>query len=124
MPLLNLIPCSFCHDHMTSDIMKDSADIIVTWIILENEWLKGIEVIKIKDCSHITKIVTPNTKTAERILREDFNLYYTKISPQQCELEKYTHILICYKCYKLEDHPTHQYTEKQSCSECASQEHT
>ncbi|KAF2353984.1 hypothetical protein FHG87_015264 [Trinorchestia longiramus] len=71
------------------------------------------------------KIVTPNTETAERILREGFTLSYTKISPQQCELEKYTHIQICYKCYKFEDHPTHQCTAKtQYCSECASQEHT
>ncbi|KAF2344707.1 hypothetical protein FHG87_024538 [Trinorchestia longiramus] len=78
-----------------SDIMKDSVDLIERWIILGSEWLKEIEVIKIKGYTHIMKIVTPNTKTAERILREGFNLNYTKILPQQCELEKYTHILIC-----------------------------
>ncbi|KAF2361470.1 hypothetical protein FHG87_007781 [Trinorchestia longiramus] len=106
------------------DIM-DSAELVGAFIILGNEWLKGIEAIKTKDYTHIMKIVTPNTKTAERILREGFNLSYTKISPQQCELEKYTHIQICYKCYKFEDHPTHQCTAKtQYCSEYASQEHT
>ncbi|KAF2361546.1 hypothetical protein FHG87_007698 [Trinorchestia longiramus] len=77
-----------------SDIIKDSVDLIETWIILGNEWLKEIGVIKIKGYTHIMKIVTPNTKTAEKILREGFNLNYTKILPQQCELEKYTHILI------------------------------
>ncbi|KAF2361070.1 hypothetical protein FHG87_008183 [Trinorchestia longiramus] len=76
---------------MDPDIMKDSADIIGTFIILVNERLKGIKVIEIKDYTHIMKIVTPNTETAERILRKGFNLSYTKISPQQCELEKCTH---------------------------------
>ncbi|KAF2343612.1 hypothetical protein FHG87_025632 [Trinorchestia longiramus] len=107
------------------DIMKDSARLLTGSITIANEWLMGIEVIKIKDYIHIMKIVTPNIKTAERVLQEGFYLSRTKISPQQCELEKYTHIQICYKCYKFEDHPTYQCTAKtQYYSECASQEHT
>ncbi|KAF2347062.1 hypothetical protein FHG87_022182 [Trinorchestia longiramus] len=82
---------------------KDSARLLAGFITIANEWLKGIEVIKIKDYIHIMKIMTPNIKTAERVLREGFYLSRTKISPQQCELQKYMHIQICYKCYKFEE---------------------
>ncbi|KAF2359157.1 hypothetical protein FHG87_010085 [Trinorchestia longiramus] len=43
----------------------------------------------------------------------------------QIELEKYTYIQICFKCYKFEDHATYQCTSTtHSCSECASHQHT
>ncbi|KAF2349536.1 hypothetical protein FHG87_019708 [Trinorchestia longiramus] len=52
-------------------------------------------------------------------------MFDTKITPQQYKQEKYTHILICYKCYKLEDHAALQCTSPtQHRSECSSKEHT
>ncbi|KAF2348422.1 hypothetical protein FHG87_020821 [Trinorchestia longiramus] len=58
-------------------------------------------------------------------LRDGLYMFHTKITLQQCEQEKYTHILICYKCFKFEEHATRQSTSPtQHCSERLSQEHT
>ncbi|KAF2359733.1 hypothetical protein FHG87_009509 [Trinorchestia longiramus] len=87
-------------------------------------WLKVSEVIKIKQDTHLLKIVTADTTIAQRILTEGFKMFNTKISARQCEQETYTHILICYKCYKFESHPTHECRSTvQVCSECLSPDH-
>ncbi|KAF2368241.1 hypothetical protein FHG87_001011 [Trinorchestia longiramus] len=66
-----------------------------------------------------------DTTTTQRLLRDGFYMLHTKITLQQCEQEKYTYILIFYKCYKFEDHASHQCTPPtQHCSECSSKEHT
>ncbi|KAF2366528.1 hypothetical protein FHG87_002709 [Trinorchestia longiramus] len=52
-------------------------------------------------------------------------MFNSKISPSQIDLERYTHIMICYKCYKYEDHATYQCTSTTPrCSEYASHQHT
>ncbi|KAF2366218.1 hypothetical protein FHG87_003019 [Trinorchestia longiramus] len=61
----------------------------------------------------------------QKILQNGLLMFNTKITPSQIELEKYTYIQICYKCYKFEDHATYQCTSTTpSCSECASHQHT
>ncbi|KAF2346163.1 Reverse transcriptase domain [Trinorchestia longiramus] len=87
-------------------------------------WLKVSEVIKIKHYTHLLKIVTADTTIAQRILREGFKMFNTKITARQCEQETYTLILICYKCYTFESHPTHECRSTvQVCSECSSPDH-
>ncbi|KAF2353098.1 Reverse transcriptase domain, partial [Trinorchestia longiramus] len=87
-------------------------------------WLKVSEVIKIKQYTHLLKIVTADITIAQRILTEGFKMFNTKITARQCEQETYTHILICYKCYKFESHTTHECRSTvQVCSECSSPDH-
>lgn len=40
-----------------------------------------------------------------RILERGLKMFYTKITTHQCEKEKYTHLVICQRCYKYENHP-------------------
>ena len=64
----------------------------------------------------VTKIGTPNRTTlkltmqsttdAKKLLTDGMVLFNVRVAPQQCELEDYTHLLICYKCYKYSDHMT------------------
>jgi hypothetical protein len=108
-----------------SDIGTRPSDEIKDELKRQNDWMTVTDIIKIKNYTHLLKIVTNDTTTAQRVLRDGFYMFHTKITPQQCEQEHYTHILICYKCYKFEDHPTHKCTtQTQHCSECASQDHT
>ncbi|KAF2343844.1 hypothetical protein FHG87_025400, partial [Trinorchestia longiramus] len=108
-----------------ADIGLKPAEEIKNEIKRQNDWRTVTEVIKIKNYTHLLKLVTTDTTTAQRLLRQGLYMFHTKITPQQCEQEKYTHILICYKCYKLKEHATHQCTSPtQHCSECSSKEHT
>ncbi|KAG0418608.1 hypothetical protein EQH57_0715, partial [Dictyocoela roeselum] len=52
------------------------------------------------------------------------NLFNTRIPHHNCSIEEFTHLLICYKCYKIEDHPTNQCKSTTPiCSECSSEGH-
>ena len=54
------------------------------------------------------------------MLENGLQMFNTRITPQQREREKYTHVLICFKCYKYEDHPIKQCKATTPiCSECA-----
>ncbi len=107
------------------DVGSHTADELKHEITSQQSWLQIQEIVKIKHYTHVMKIITTDTTIAQRVLTDGFYLYNTKITPSQCEQERYTHLLICYKCYKMEDHPTHQCTATTpSCSECAAKDHT
>ena len=90
-----------------------------------NRDIKIDTVIKIKDYTHIIKIIAHDSQTAQFILTHGFNMFHTRITPHQCEQEKYVHLLICFRCYKYEDHPTHLCKSTSTiCSECAQTDHT
>ena len=45
-------------------------------------------------------------------------------TPQQCEIERFTNLLMCYKCYALEAHITAKCTQTYIiCSECGEMGH-
>ena len=78
------------------------------------------DIIKIKDYTHVFKIVTASTTDAQRLLTNGIKVFNTRISPAQCEQEKFTHILTCYKCYRYETHATTNCPDNLTyCSECA-----
>lgn len=88
-------------------------------------YMKGVQTIKIKDYTHVIKLILPDTSIANKILESGFNLFNTRVTPQQIEPEKFTHLLICYKCYKIEDHPTKDCPSNTIiCSECSEIGHT
>ena len=104
---------------------QHSAEQIKQEIENKNTWIKLTEVIKIKQYTHLIKIICTETSTATKILDNGLQMFNTRITPQQCEREIYTLILTCFKCYKYEDHPTKQCTSTvQICSECAETGHT
>ena len=91
----------------------------------QNPWIKLTEVIKIKQYTHLIKIICSETSTATKILQNGLQMFNTRTSPHQCEREKYTHLLICFRCYKYEDHSSNKCTSTTKiCSECSEQDHT
>ncbi|KAF2345340.1 hypothetical protein FHG87_023903 [Trinorchestia longiramus] len=96
-----------------ADIGLKPAEEIKNEIKRQNDWLTVTEVIKIKTYTHLLKLVTTDTTTAQQLLRQGLYIFHTKITPQQCEQEKYTHILICYKSTRSTGPraPAHRVTE-------------
>lgn len=66
--------------------------------------MKVKEVIKIKDFTHIFKIVCEEAAMAERALSEGLLLFNMVATTDQIEREIYVPILTCYNCYRYEDH--------------------
>jgi len=87
--------------------------------------LKIDEIQNIKNYTHIIKLICHDTKTVDNILQKGLILFNTRVTPTQCEQETYIHILRCFKCYKLDDHHSHNCPQPDNrCSECTSQNHT
>lgn len=98
---------------------RRTANDIKDELTAKQNWIKIEEIIKIKHFTHIFKIVCENVETADKILDQGLLLFNTKISKFQCEREEYTHLLICFKCYQYETHPTKDCTSTTTyCSEC------
>lgn len=99
---------------------KDIADELTT----RQPWLTNITVHKVKDYTHVIKLTCGDTAQTERILHDGLTAFYTRIPPTNISIEDFTPILICFTCYKFEDHPTNRCTSKTTkCSECAETGH-
>lgn len=92
----------------------------------ENKWMKVREVIKFKDYTHVFKIEMTTVNAADRAIRDGFGCFYTRVTPDQVEREKYVNLLICFSCYKYEHHTSDKCPERDNkvCSECAASGHT
>ena len=94
---------------LDSHVGSRTEEEIKTEISKHNHSLKIARVIKIKQFTHILKIVTQDTNSTNKILSNGFYAFHTKITPFQCEPESYTQ----------------QCTSTTTvCSECASNDHT
>jgi len=106
---------SYVGEHSAEDLKKE--------LERNQEWLK-CEVIKIKHYTHLIKIICKDTEMATKVINSGLSCFHTRIAADQCEREEYTHVLVCYKCYKMNSHPTHQCTETRTlCSECGEEGH-
>lgn len=102
-----------------------TADEIKTELETQQHWLRITEIIKIKDYTHVFKIICNETTMADRILTDGLKAFNTRLTPGQCEQERFTHLLICYKCYDYDKHPTKDCPQTYDiCSECATKGHT
>ena len=86
-----------------------------------NEGLKVEELVKFGYYTHVFKIEFETLQDAERAKRQSILRFNTKIADHQIETEKHTDIRICFHCYKLEDHSSEQFPNKNVIvwSECA-----
>ena len=86
---------------------------------------KITEVTKIKDFTHIIKVTCQHPHTVEKILEHGINIFHTRITPSQCEIEHFIPLTTFFKCYQVEDHFTQNCkTPTNKCSECGSTQHT
>lgn len=104
---------------------ENTAEEIKEELQRNHSWLKIQEIVKIKTYTHVFKIICTETAMASKILENGVCLFNTKIPPFNCEQEEYTHLMICYKCYQVEDHPTINCRSTTIiCSECGQTGHT
>ena len=74
-------------------------------------WLNITKIIKIKDYTHVNKIICSDSDSTTRLLTDGLKVFNSLITPKQMTLETYTHIVICYNCYKYETHATKDCTK-------------
>jgi len=87
-------------------------------------WLQITEVHKIKNFTHIIKIVCATSEIADKAIEQGLLLFYTRISPSQISKEKFTPIQTCFKCYKVNEHNTSDCPQTQTkCSICSQSGH-
>ena len=87
-------------------------------------WLKFTEIIKIKDYTHVFKIICSESDSSTRLLTDGLEAFDSRITPNQMTQETYTHIPICYNCYEYETHATKDCTKTTIiCSECVETGH-
>ena len=92
-----------------------------------NPWMGVEEVIKIKNYTHVLKIVFETIECADRVLSDGFLLFSMRVSPDQVKRDVFIPLLTCFTCFRFEDHPTHQCPDKGGevkCSECAGAGHS
>lgn len=98
-----------------------------TDIELKNEfervhpWVKIVEVIKFGTHTHVFKVVFRETKMAVKATEEGLLAFSVKLSPDQISREEFIDILMCFSCYKLDDHISKNCPSRDTviCSECS-----
>ena len=104
---------------------RHTPDEIKTEIKKLQPWAKIQEVVKIKEYTHVFKLICKDSDTTQRILTDGLKAFNTKINTNQMTLQTFTHLLICFKCYKYERHSTKDCPETIiKCSECAQTGHS
>lgn len=105
--------------NQTPDEIKDSIE-------YHNSWSKIEEVVKFKDYTHVFKIRFTETRMAEKAAQDGFLINNMAVTPQQVEREEFISLLICFQCYRYEEHTTNDCPNKETkmCSECANTGHT
>ena len=103
-----------------SSVGEMSKEEIKEDISSRNIHLDAEEVTKFGSYTHLFKVEFKTIEQAQRALQNGFLCGNTKISSHQIEKEEFTDILICFNCYKLEDHTSSNCPTKDTivCSEC------
>lgn len=103
-------------------IGSNSAEDILNEINDKNEALVAKEVIKFGAHTHVFKIEFQNTKMANFACQKGILAFNLKMSQKCITKEKYVELLVCFQCYKMEEHHTKDcpFTNlPRRCSECA-----
>ena len=83
------------------------------------------EIVKIKEYTHVFKLICKDSDTTQRILTDGLTAFDTKINTNQMTPETFTHLFICFKCYKYERYSTEDCPETIiKCSESAQTGHS
>jgi len=110
---------------LDTTVGSHTPDELKTELEANHPWLKITEVHKIKNFTHIIKIVCSTTAIADQVTQNGLNLFYTRISPTQISKEKFIPIQTCFKCYKVNSHNTSECPQNiTKCSICSQAGHT
>ena len=104
-----------------SSVGEMTKDQLKTEINQKNRHIEVVEITKFGSYTHLFKIELQTIEQAQHVLQNGFLCFNTKIASHQIEKEELvTDILICFNCYKLEDHTSANCPTKETivCSEC------
>lgn len=110
------------YEHSKNDIEDE--------IESKNEWAKvknAHKFPKTERNQYTIKIEFEDANMAAKAENDGIRLFNMNIAYHQVKREKYTPLLTCMRCYKIEQHPTSQCPQPPSyqiCSECGGQDHT
>ena len=95
----------------------------------ENDWARDKidQVVKIKNYTHVMKVIFKDCETADKAVRDGFLMFSMRVAPDQIKKEVFVPLRTCFTCYKFESHSTYECPEKDKtpkCSECAAVGHT
>lgn len=103
------------------NIGKHTASQIKEEIEDKNHGMSITEIIKIKDYTHVFKIVFAETAMADKTLQHGLHLFNLSITPSQFERERFINVQTCFNCYTYNSHSTANCPQSNQlvCSECA-----
>ena len=95
-------------------------------LINENSWIEGIDnIFKIPKIKHI-KIGFKETITAKTATEKGLLAFHMSIPSYNIKIDEFIPVMICMKCYNLEDHTTSKCPKPKDfkiCSECGNPNH-
>ena len=112
---------SFIVRRVDSVILNHSIESISDELEKKNTWLVVRNIIKFPN-SNVIKIVCGTQDMVTKALSNGIFMFSLSISPANIFADEYVHVLICYKCYKWNDHLTENCREDPSfkiCSLCS-----
>ena len=93
----------------------------------KNEWVgELLKIYKFPEMN-IVKVSFDETIKAHKAIENGLKMFNMKVPHYDIKQDKYLHILTCYRCYAMEEHPTSQCKKDKNfkiCSECSSTDHT
>ena len=94
-------------------------DELLTELRQRNEGLRLTEVGKIRDYTHVIKLICGDVETADKIVKDGLYCYHVRISAGQCKKEEFVPLQTCFRCYAYDDHDTKNCPKTITvCSEC------
>ena len=90
-----------------------------------NDWMKIEEVVKIGTYTHVMKVRFTEISMANKALSSGFGGFNLHVTPDQIQREEFTNLLLCFSCYRYEEHATSNCPTKDQkvCSNCATVGH-
>ncbi|CAF3542544.1 unnamed protein product [Rotaria socialis] len=92
----------------------------------KNTGMTVSQIFPINGSPRCLKVILAQPEMAKKAIESGLNLFHYTIFPEQITIEQYTHVLTCFKCYKLDSHTTQKCPtpEVTLCSQCSSPKHT
>lgn len=106
---------------LDQSISENSEADILDELDKQNDFLTVVDLFKFPN-SNIIKITCRNQEMANKCVDTGLKMFHFFVSPTDVALEEYFDVRLCYKCYALDSHLTHQCPEQNDyviCSNCS-----
>jgi len=109
-----------------SHILVNSDSDITSELNARNELLDVVDVYKFVG-ANILKVTFSNQVMASRCIEKGLKMFNLFVPPADIHQEEYYNVKMCYRCFALDSHFTHQCTKPSNykiCSNCSGTDHT